>query len=60
MTQERLIVAIGRIERALTRLESAKIPSGDDSGLSARHDALKAETQIALRDLDALLNGGSN
>jgi hypothetical protein len=60
MADERLILAIGRIERALSRLETIKIPSSAESGLAARHEALKSETRAAIRDIDALLAKGGN
>jgi hypothetical protein len=60
MADERLILAIGRIERALSRLETVKMQSTDDSDLSARHEALKSETRSVLRDIDALLSQGGN
>lgn len=60
MAQEQLILAIGRIERALSRLEKARIPAGGNSELLARHEALKSETRAAIRDIDALLNAGGN
>jgi hypothetical protein len=60
MAQERLILAIGRIERALSRLEAVKVPTGGDTELQARHEALKSETRAAIRDIDALLNAGGS
>lgn len=60
MAQQRLIQAIGRIEHALSRLEQASIKktaSADDSGLVAKHDQLKAETEAAIRDIDRILAG---
>lgn len=60
MAQEQLILAIGRIERALSRMETAKISVGSDAELQARHDALKSETRAAIRDIDALLGQGEN
>lgn len=60
MVQQRLIQAIGRIERALSRLEQApfnKTVSTDDSVLVAKHEQLKAETQAAIRDIDRILAG---
>lgn len=59
MAQERLILAIGRIERALSRLEMVKVSGRDDSELLARHEALKSETRAAIRDIDALLGQGA-
>jgi hypothetical protein len=46
MADERLNFAIGRIERALSRIEKLAIsPSAsDDSDLSKRHEKLKCET----------------
>jgi hypothetical protein len=60
MAQQRLIQAIGRIERALSRLEQAPLKttvSADDSELIAKHEQLKAETQAAIRDIDRILAG---
>jgi fumarate hydratase class II len=62
MAQEQLIMAIGRIERALSRLEQLKIPStasGTDIELQQRHNRLKHETSKAIRDIDALLQRGA-
>ncbi len=59
MAQERLILAIGRMERALSRLETVKFPTGGDSDLRARHEALKSEARAAIRDIDALLGQGA-
>lgn len=54
--------AIERIERALARIEvaSARAPQNPANDLAlaeltARHRALRAETQRALADLDALM-----
>ena len=45
MENERVILAIGRIERALSRIEnaqeSAPPPTPVDEGLEQRHEALK-------------------
>ncbi len=60
MAQQRLIQAIGRIERALSRLEQAPLKTAgtaDDNGLVAKHEQLKAETQAAIRDIDRILAG---
>ncbi|WP_397590190.1 hypothetical protein [Sphingorhabdus sp.] len=59
MADERLIFAIGRIERALSRIEKLAIsPSGsDDSDLSKRHEKLKSETLAAIHDMDKILAG---
>lgn len=58
MGQQRLILAIGRIERALSRLEQlperANAVSGDPE-LSAKHERLKNETRAAIREIDDLL-----
>ena len=60
MAQEQLILAIGRIERALSRLETVKVPARGDAELQARHETLKSETRAAIRDIDVLLNAGGN
>jgi hypothetical protein len=59
MAQERLILAIGRIERALSRLETVKVTAGGDTELRSRHEALKSEARAAIRDIDALLGQGA-
>lgn len=58
MTDERLILAIGRIERALSRLEAARLaPAAPalDPALATRHAALRACTAEAIARIDALL-----
>ena len=59
MIEERFIVAIGRIERALSRIEKSAIApaSAGDNGLVERHEKLKSETRIAIQDLDKILAG---
>lgn len=61
MVEQRLIVAIGRIERALSRLEQAPKPSlaDIDNDLSDRHEKLKSETRAAIADIDRILAGGA-
>jgi hypothetical protein len=62
MTQQRLIQAIGRIERALSRLERApaRPENGvDDNDLLARHEKLKSETRAAIADIDQILAGSN-
>ena len=58
MTDDRLILAIGRLEQALTRLETAPRPAAEpaaDHALRQRHEALRGRTQEAIDRLDALL-----
>jgi len=59
MADERLIFAIGRIERALSRIEKLAIsPTAlDESDLSKRHEKLKSETLAAINDMDKILAG---
>lgn len=60
MAQPQLIMAIGRIERALSRIEQAPratVNMGADSDLLAKHERLKSETKAAIADLDQLLSG---
>lgn len=61
MAAQRLIVAIGRIERVLSRLEQLPKPASasTDSELADRHEKLKAETQAAISDIDRILAGGA-
>ena len=60
MTDERLILAIGRIERALSRLETTRQPPApapaSDPALAVRHEALRARTAEAIMRMDALLD----
>lgn len=57
MIDQRFIVAIGRIERALSRIEKSAIAPAalGDNDLAERHEKLKSETLIAIRDLDKIL-----
>ena len=57
MDNERVILAIGRIERALSRIESADSVTKTDADpeLEARHEALKAEMKQAIRTIDGLI-----
>lgn len=59
MTEQQMMQAIGRIERALSRLERADFSRQNtqlDSQLADRHDRLKAAAQAALNDIDQLLS----
>lgn len=60
MPQDRMMQAIGRIERALGRLEMVNLEppkqSAEPSDLQQRHDRLRQETQAAIGDLDHLLS----
>lgn len=64
MANERLILAIGQMERALARLESAHVRLAKelsagmglpDADLARRHDQLKAAASDALAQIDSLL-----
>jgi hypothetical protein len=60
-TDERLILAIGRIEHALTRLERvppvrADAPNAGDAELSGRHERLRTTVSDAILRLDRLLD----
>ena len=57
MDNEPVILAIGRIERALSRIESAKSTKNTDidPALAARHEALKSEMQQAIQTIDSLI-----
>lgn len=59
MADERFIVAIGRIERALSRIEQMTIPRENlaNTELLERHTRLRAETEAAVRELDSILSG---
>jgi hypothetical protein len=62
MAQERIILAIGRIEHALSRLEQAKpstnSASAVDVELLTKHEALKSEVREVLHDIDTLIQLG--
>ena len=57
MDNEPVILAIGRIERELSRIESAKstMTTDIDPALVARHEALKSEMKQAIRTIDGLI-----
>ncbi len=58
MENERVILAIGRIERALSRIETAKAEAPDtqiDAALEKRHAALKEEMKQAIHTIDGLI-----
>ena len=62
MTDDRLIIAIGRLERALTRAENAADGTVRDAGLgqnlaalNRRHEKLRNRTQEAIDALDRLI-----
>jgi len=59
MAHERFIVAIGRIERALSRIEQMDLSpnSLSNTDLLDRHNRLKTETQAAIQDLNTILAG---
>lgn len=61
MADERLIFAIGRIERALSRVEKlATAPANaPDAELADRHERLKKETLDAIRGIDQILSGAN-
>jgi hypothetical protein len=61
MAEQRLIVAIGRIERALSRIEQISDRTGSLSSddLVQRHETLKAETRTAIADIDRILEGAA-
>lgn len=51
-----MIAAIGRIERALARIEAIDPPSAEAAGpLRERHELLRREAGGALAELDALV-----
>ncbi len=60
MAAQRLIVAIGRIERALSKLEQLpdRTDPAADKELFARHEKLKSETREAIKEIDDILAGG--
>lgn len=59
MENERMILAIGRVERALSRIEGAniKLATGQpDQALEERHETLKLEMQQAIETIDSLIS----
>ena len=59
MAEERFILAIGRIERALSRIEKMALPPADkeNTDLSERHKKLKDQKLVAIQDIDKILAG---
>ena len=67
MPDERLVLAIGRLERALARIEalppprpsSESVARADYAALEARHRRLRDSTATALQGIDRLIGGAS-
>ncbi len=57
MAQQRMIEAIGRLERAVSRLEQVRISEAPahDPELEQRYSALKSATEQAVAEIDRLL-----
>src|SRR3546814_19937329 len=56
MSDDRMIIAIGRIERALSRIEAAQAPAANAfKTLQDRHAQLRGETAAALAELNLLV-----
>lgn len=62
MDNEPVILAIGRIERALSRIESAKsaLITEIDPALEERHETLKSEMRQAIQTIDSLIGRQEN
>ena len=58
MAQEQLMTAIGRIERAISKLEQVQLPvaSSSNQDLQLRYDALKSATEQAVAEIDRLIS----
>jgi hypothetical protein len=58
MAQEQLMTAIGRIERAISKLEQVQLPvaSSGNQDLQLRYDALKSATEQAVAEIDRLIS----
>ncbi|MGL5837670.1 MAG: hypothetical protein ACRCY3_04125 [Sphingorhabdus sp.] len=60
MVEQQLIQAIGRVERAVSRLERITVPKEqptDSANLSERHERLKTAARSAIDEIDQLLIG---
>jgi hypothetical protein len=59
MQQDRMMQAIGRIERALAKLETADFKGSGDNATSTdlqiRHDKLRHETEATISQIDHLI-----
>jgi hypothetical protein len=63
MAEQRLMQAIGRIERSLARLEQVDLSAASsaiDHDLHQRHASLKTAAQSALDEIDKLLARAGN
>ncbi len=62
MENEPTILAIGRIERALSKIEQfqARPKSSAGDQLQSKHDILKRETQRAIAQIDSILSQEAN
>ena len=62
MEQQHIMMVIGRIDRALSRIEQASMVPQESNGnpeLFARHERLKVEAGNAIVELDKLLMGSA-
>jgi hypothetical protein len=56
MAEHRIILALGRMERVLSKLETFNLGNrDDDSELRGKYDHLVAETRHAVAEMDELL-----
>ncbi|MEA3032918.1 MAG: hypothetical protein QOH86_934 [Sphingomonadales bacterium] len=56
MGDEKAFAAVGRIERALARIEAAAArPAAPDGALREAHEALRGKVETAIRQIDQLL-----
>ena len=55
MSEQRISVAIDRIERALARIEAQAANPRADGDAAARHEALKSRVAASLTQLDDLI-----
>ena len=55
MEDSRAILAIGRIERAMSRIERSSRDGGHLAAARERHDALRAAMEAAVADIDRLV-----
>lgn len=57
MAEQQLIQAIGRIERAVSRLETFRIPAASAGGgdIERRYKSLKSATEEAIAEIDRLI-----
>lgn len=58
MTENRLTSAIDRLDKAVARIENAKIGAGTGQEVEKKYEQLKSEVRLAVAEMDKILDRG--